>query len=303
MDEDGRLSTIEFGKLFAAARSRWLQAPREDATVPSFQKFTDAVAMKATKSVENWCAGKAAPPKATWARVKTVLEQHGNSAAQIAALDRVWREAKGLPTASDAPAGDTPSPAWLPAPWMPADDHYRRIDGFADIDAHPPEGETAQGVFALRVSATLGAYKTVVPDAPDGQAGFPVTLGLTGLVEIVAEAKGGVQRVPGTEQAAAGQDPKISFAGGAWTLDVSNAPDPASLLTNAQLCDMRRFGRAGQVEVDLRCLPMAIAVGGIPADLPTTAQAVLRRLHQFADANTENDRIVLAWSRIARSEG
>jgi len=37
--------------------------------------------------------------------------------------------------------------------------------------------------------------------------------------------------------------------------------------------------------------------------LPTTAQAVLRRLHQFADANTENDRIVLAWSRIARSEG
>lgn len=308
-----RRSHSLFVSLFVAAHQRWMEVQSVSSNTPE-DDFRKDAGYGSTRAVQHWIKNGILPPETKWPRTKGALAKQGNTAAQIAELDRAWRGAQGLPPLPEPAPEQSPPPGNIPAitqdtprfpaPWYPADDHYRRVDGFADIDAHPPDGETADGAFALRVSATLGTYDTQVPDAPDGQQGFPVSLSVTGRVEVVIESKGGVQRVPGSEHVAAAADmkPKISFAGGAFSIDVSEAPDPAKLLTDRQLCEMRRYQAGGQVEVDLRCLPSAIHVDGIPKDLPTTAQAVLRRLHQFADANTENDRIVLAWSRIQRRD-
>jgi hypothetical protein len=294
----------DFNRLFSAAHERWVLEDSNTSNAPHMNFATEIG--KSPRGVEHWCKGPTVPPKTKWPKVLITLQKKGNTSAEIAELDRAWRAKRRLQLDVDrGPAASGHGQGLNPAPWVPHDDHYRRIDGFADIDVHPPAGETAQGVFALRVSATLGTYETAVPDAPDGQQGFQVSLSLTGRIEIVVTAKGGVQRVPGSEEIALGAEgsPKISFAGGAWTLDVSQATDPATLLTNVHICDMRRYEKGGQVEVDLRCLPSAINVAGIPDGIPSTAQAVLRRLHQFADANTtEHDRIVLAWSRIFRQD-
>ncbi len=199
------------------------------------------------------------------------------------------------------PGDDTPTPPAGGAPgasrWAPRDKH-RRAPGLAEIDVHPPQTESGDGQFPLRCSVSLGPYAAEMPARGDEPAG-QVMLTVTGRVEIV-EISREAQRVAGSEAGRPGQPAPhgMRFAGGAWTVDVAACAQPADLLLDQTLCEVRRYAAGSTVELELRCLPSSIEVSGLPPDLPTPAGAVLRRLQQFADVNTEDDRIVLAWSRM-----
>jgi hypothetical protein len=181
--------------------------------------------------------------------------------------------------------------------WTPRDKH-RRAPGLAEIDVHPPLAEGREGQFQLRCSVSLGPYAAEMPARGDEPVA-KVTLTVTGQVEIVEKSKG-AQPDPGSEAGRPGSHAPqgMRFAGGAWTIDVANCSEPANLLLNQTLCEVRRYATASTVELELRCLPSAIEVSGLPQGLPTPVEAVLRRLQQFVDVNTEDDRIVLAWSRM-----
>lgn len=199
------------------------------------------------------------------------------------------------------PGDDRPTPPVGLAPgasqWAPRDKHLR-APGLAEIDVHPPQTESRDGQFQLRCSVSLGPYPAEMPARGDEPAG-QVTLTVTGRVEIF-EKSPDVRRVPGSEAGRPGQHAPhgMRFAGGAWTLDVADCREPADLLLDQTLCEVKRYAASSTLDLELRCLPRAIEVSGLPRDLPTPAEAVLRRLHQFADVNTEDDRIVLAWSRM-----